>query len=126
MSLINEYKNTEEAIKELQARLAQISPSVSKTFELASYVKEQCAADGIPLMDLFFACDETLEKRLAKAGGATATAVGVKPTRKARQVKTYKNPHNGEIVETKGGNHKTLKEWKAKWGGDVVEGWLEK
>ena len=27
------------------------------------------------------------------------------------------------VIETKGGNHKTLKEWKAKWGGDVVEGW---
>ncbi|MEX5623975.1 H-NS histone, partial [Pseudomonas syringae] len=24
---------------------------------------------------------------------------------------------------TKGGNHKTLKEWKATWGGDVVESW---
>jgi hypothetical protein len=27
------------------------------------------------------------------------------------------------VIETKGGNHKTLKEWKAKWGSDVVEGW---
>ena len=43
--------------------------------------------------------------------------------RKPRQVKKYKNPHTGEIVETKGGNHKTLKEWKAQWGGDVVESW---
>ncbi|MGE8457076.1 MAG: H-NS histone, partial [Pseudomonas alloputida] len=33
------------------------------------------------------------------------------------------NPHNGEVIETKGGNHKTLKEWKATWGGDVVESW---
>ncbi|MGE7959709.1 histone-like nucleoid-structuring protein, MvaT/MvaU family, partial [Pseudomonas sp. NPDC089530] len=44
-------------------------------------------------------------------------------TKRARKVKQYKNPHNGEVIETKGGNHKTLKEWKAKWGGDVVEGW---
>ncbi len=44
-------------------------------------------------------------------------------TKRARKVKQYKNPHNGEVIETKGGNHKTLKEWKAKWGGDVVESW---
>jgi hypothetical protein len=29
-------------------------------------------------------------------------------------------------VETKGGNHKTLKEWKAKYGSDKVESWLTK
>lgn len=43
--------------------------------------------------------------------------------RKPREVKVYKNPHTGETIETKGGNHRQLKEWKARWGGDVVEGW---
>jgi hypothetical protein len=47
-------------------------------------------------------------------------------TRKPRQVKVYKNPHTGEVVETKGGNHKTLKEWKAEYGSDTVESWLTK
>jgi hypothetical protein len=47
-------------------------------------------------------------------------------TRKPRELKTYKNPHTGEVVETKGGNHKTLKEWKTKHGSDVVESWLTK
>jgi hypothetical protein len=41
-------------------------------------------------------------------------------------VKVYKNPHTGEVVETKGGNHKTLKEWKAEYGSDTVESWLAK
>ena len=44
-------------------------------------------------------------------------------TKRARRVKQYKNPHNGEVIETKGGNHKTLKEWKAQWGSDEVESW---
>ena len=122
MSLINEYKSTEAAIKELEARLAAMTPSVTKTLELADLVKEQCLADGIPFMDLFLAVDPDLQKRLGKAGGASQDAN--KPARKPREVKQYKNPHNGEVVETKGGNHKTLKEWKAKWGSDVVEGWL--
>lgn len=47
-----------------------------------------------------------------------------KSTRKPRQVKVYKNPHNGELIETKGGNHKTLKLWKAEYGADVVESWV--
>ncbi|MPN06140.1 hypothetical protein SDC9_153396 [bioreactor metagenome] len=47
-------------------------------------------------------------------------------TRKPRQVKVYKNPHSGEVVETKGGNHRALKEWKAKYGSDTVESWLTK
>lgn len=47
-------------------------------------------------------------------------------TRKPRQVKVYKNPHTGEVVESKGGNHKILKEWKAEHGSATVESWLAK
>lgn len=42
------------------------------------------------------------------------------------QVKVYKNPNTGEVVETKGGNHKTLKEWNAQHGAATVESWLTK
>ncbi|RBJ73512.1 H-NS histone, partial [Pseudomonas sp. MWU12-2534b] len=59
----------------------------------------------------------------SKTKGTRGAAVKTTGTKRARKVKQYKNPHNGEVIETKGGNHKTLKEWKAKWGGDVVEGW---
>lgn len=52
--------------------------------------------------------------------------VAEKSTRKPRQAKVYKNPHSGELVETKGGNHKTLKEWKSQYGADEVESWLAK
>lgn len=45
--------------------------------------------------------------------------------RRTRQLKAYKNPHNGETIETKGGNHKTLKAWKQQYGGDTVESWLQ-
>ncbi|KAA8552439.1 hypothetical protein FX983_04853 [Pseudomonas frederiksbergensis] len=47
-------------------------------------------------------------------------------TRKPQPVKIYKNPHTGEVVETKGGNHKTLKEWKAEHGSATVESGLSK
>lgn len=51
-----------------------------------------------------------------------ATASGA---RKPRKLKVYKNPRTGEVVETKGGNHKTLKEWKTKYGADEVQSWLK-
>ncbi|MGS8279712.1 histone-like nucleoid-structuring protein, MvaT/MvaU family [Pseudomonas aeruginosa] len=48
-----------------------------------------------------------------------------KSTRKPREVKVYKNPHNGEVVQTKGGNHSVLKAWKAEHGTETVESWLQ-
>ncbi|ANY89607.1 transcriptional regulator [Pseudomonas putida] len=48
-----------------------------------------------------------------------------KSTRKPREVKVYKNPHNGEVVQTKGGNHAVLKAWKAEHGAETVESWLQ-
>lgn len=62
-------------------------------------------------------------KRLARLRlGRRAPAVESKAaSRKPRQLKVYKNPHSGEVVETNGGNHKTLKKWKTKHGAATVE-----
>lgn len=58
----------------------------------------------------------------SKASKATVPAP--KGARRARTVKIYKNPNSGEVTETKGGNHKQLKLWKAEHGSDTVESWL--
>ncbi|MDR7283149.1 hypothetical protein J2X84_001973 [Pseudomonas corrugata] len=42
-----------------------------------------------------------------------------------RTVRRYKNPHTGEVLETRGANHKRLKQWKAEFGVEVVEAWRE-
>jgi len=121
MSLINEYRATEEAIKELQARLKNLADDgkLQQELEFEKKLRELMAEFGKSLKDIIALLDP--EAKLNKAPrGAVVKATG---TKRARKVKQYKNPHNGEIIETKGGNHKTLKEWKAKWGGDVVESW---
>jgi hypothetical protein len=46
--------------------------------------------------------------------------------RKPRQVKVYKNPESGGVVETLGGHHKNLKERNVKYGADTVKSWLKK
>lgn len=121
MSLINEYRNTEETIKELQARLQSLSQdkNLQTELEFEAKLRDLMGEYQKSLRDITALLDP--EARNSKPGRAAP----VKPTgtKRARKVKQYKNPHNGEIVETKGGNHKTLKEWKAKWGGDEVESW---
>jgi hypothetical protein len=46
------------------------------------------------------------------------------PSRRKRKLKIYKNPNTGETIETRGGNHKTLKAWKDEHGEETVESWL--
>ena len=120
MSLINEYRATEEAIKELQARLANLSQDdkLKKELEFEGKLRTLMGEYSKSLRDVIALLDP--ESKLSKGPRGAAKPVA---TKRARKVKQYKNPHNGEVIETKGGNHKTLKEWKAKWGGDVVEGW---
>ncbi|HCL3538930.1 TPA: H-NS histone, partial [Pseudomonas aeruginosa] len=37
--------------------------------------------------------------------------------------KIYEHPDTKERIETKGGNHKTLKVWKEEHGSEMVESW---
>lgn len=46
--------------------------------------------------------------------------------RKTRVEKVFVNPHTSEVIKTKGGNNKTLKLWKERYGANVVESWIEK
>lgn len=64
-----------------------------------------------------------LDPQLGSKPG-TAPRTPQKSTRKARTVKVYRNPHTGELIETKSGNHKQLRERKAEHGSDTVESWV--
>lgn len=119
MSLINEYRATEEAIKELQERLKNLSQDdkLKKELEFEGKLRTLMGEYQKSLRDIIALLDP--EAKTAKGVRAAKPAV----VKRARKVKQYKNPHSGEVIETKGSNHKILKEWKAKWGADVVEGW---
>ncbi|EQM81560.1 histone-like nucleoid-structuring protein MvaT [Stutzerimonas stutzeri] len=120
MSLINEYRATEEAIKELQERLKSLSADdkLKKELEFEGKLRELMGEYQKSLRDIIALLDPD-----ARNSKAPRTAKAPAATKRARRVKQYKNPHNGEVIETKGGNHKTLKEWKAQWGSEEVEGW---
>jgi hypothetical protein len=44
--------------------------------------------------------------------------------RKPRKIKVFTNPETGETVETRGGNHKVLKDWKAQYNLSSIDDWL--
>jgi len=119
MSLINEYRSTQEAIEELQARLKNLAEdsNLQKELDFEKELRRLMGDYGKSLRDINAILDPNSRSVKARAGRSAPSV------RRPRKVKQYKNPHTGEVVETRGGNHRTLKEWKQKWGGDVVESW---
>jgi hypothetical protein len=106
----------------LAAQLAELkamkgSSELKKEIEFEEKLRGLLNKYGSTLRDIINLLDP-------QAGRRAAPAAVEKTSRRARQVKQFKNPHNGEIIETEGGNHKLLKEWKAQYGADEVESWL--
>ncbi|UVM47729.1 DNA binding protein [Pseudomonas sp. B21-015] len=121
MSRLAEYRKLEQ---QLAAQLAELESMKSdsglkKEMEFESKLRALLGEYGYSLKNVINLLDP-------QAGRRAPVAESKSGTRKPRQVKIYKNPNTGEVVETKGGNHKTLKEWKAKYGSDTVESWLTK
>jgi hypothetical protein len=56
---------------------------------------------------------------------SNSTDTQVKGKRRARVMKVYQNPYNNQIVQSKGGNHRILKQWKTQYGAHVVELWVK-
>lgn len=123
MSRLAEFRKLEQ---QLAAQLAELETlkndsGLQKEMEFETKLRSLLGDYNYSLRDVINILDPQSSGR--KAAPAAAAE---KTTRKARSVKVYKNPHTGELVETKGGNHKLLKAWKAEHGGDEVESWLAK
>jgi hypothetical protein len=127
MSKVAEYNRIKKEMAEMEARLAQIKGAATAELELIELVKSTAAEKGLSLLDIALALAPQLEKASGKASkvGKDVKGEGRTP-RRARVLKRYTNPHTNEAIETKGGNHRQLKEWKEQWGAEVVEGWMTK
>ena len=117
MSLLNQYRETELALAELQDRLKILSSDdrLKAEIEFEKKFRALMAEYGKSLPNVIAILDPQSVKMTAAEPAK----------RRERQVKVYKNPENGEVVETKGGNNKILKAWKAEHGATVVDGWLQ-
>ena len=120
MSRLAEYRKLEEQLKAQMAELEAMKSdkSLKKDMEFEDKLRSLMGEYNITLPSLINILDPQLGARRAPVHLS-------QPQRRTRLVKTYKNPHSGEVVETKGGNHKVLKSWKAEYGADEVEGWIK-
>ncbi|MPQ83998.1 DNA binding protein [Pseudomonas sp. MAFF 730085] len=121
MSKLAEYRQLEKNIAEqLQALEAMKGDDgLKKEIEFETKLRKLLDQYGFSLKHIINLLDPQTNARRQSAAHAASK-------RKPRELKVCKNSNTGEVIETKGGNHKVLKEWKAKLGGDVVEGWLKK
>lgn len=119
MSILAEFRQLEKHLAEQLQALEALKgdAGLKKEIEFESKLRDLLAKYGYSLKDVI----NLLDPHVGRRSSASEPKSGA---RKARQVKVYKNPHTGEVVETKGGNHKGLKAWKAKHGADTVESWL--
>ncbi|UUY07707.1 DNA binding protein [Pseudomonas sp. J452] len=118
MSIIAEYKALEAQIAEQQKRLEALKgdEKLKREIEFETKLRALLADYNYSLRNVIALLDPNAAK------GSVAP---VKGARRERALKRYKNPNNGEIVETKGGNHKVLKAWKEQYGAEKVESWLQ-
>ena len=72
------------------------------------------------ILDVMTVIEPKIQRHLKEDGGSGSSGSGPK-----RALKRYTNPHTGEIVETRGGNTKTLKAWREKHGKETVASWAE-
>jgi len=118
MSIIAEYKALEAQIAEQQKRLEALKgdEKLKREIEFETKLRSLLADYNYSLRNVIAILDPNAAK---------TAAAPVKGARRERVLKRYKNPNNGEVVETKGGNHKVLKAWKEQYGAETVESWLQ-
>lgn len=121
MSKLAEYRQLEKHLAQQLKALEALKgdAGLKKEIEFETKLRDLLAKYGFSLKDVLSVLDPIAVRR----SSAPAPKSG---TRKTRILKTYKNPHTGEVIETKGGNNKGLREWRAKHGSDIVESWLSK
>lgn len=117
MSRLAEFRAAEKALQEQLAQLEVLKKDAGLKREIEFEKK---------LLDLMKAHDKGLRDiiDILDPGKATKSVARTPKTRRARVVKVYENPHTGELIETKGGNHRGLKAWKQQYGAQTVDSWL--
>ncbi|WP_193067759.1 histone-like nucleoid-structuring protein, MvaT/MvaU family [Halomonas sp. 3D7M] len=119
--ILTKYIEKEQQIKNLQDQLDKLKENPS--FQLEMKFKER-------LTDLMSEFGKTKKEVVILLEPQTKTKAlpgqGQGKMRKQRKLKIYRNPETGDVIETRGGNHNTLKHWKEKYGVETVDSWLVK
>lgn len=114
MSMINSYHKKLEELEALKTELERMEHSDQLKQEL------EFKAELEKLMDQYSKDANEVLKVLG-----LDVEKGAKGSRRTRAVMVFTNPHTGEVVKTKGGNHATLREWREEYGKEAVDSWKE-
>ncbi len=121
MAKINDYYQKKQLMEKLASELEQLEKdqALKGQLEFERKIRGLMSEHGKSAKDvlqILTAIDPSLG---SVAAGSTS---GSRPK---RPLKTYKNPHTGEVVETRGGNHKTLNAWRKQHGKEAVQSWQQ-
>jgi hypothetical protein len=119
LSRLAEFRAAEKALQEQLAQLESLKndAGLKKEIEFEEKLQGLMKTYGKGLRDIILILDPN-------PGKTSAAAANAPKQRRARVVKVYHNPHTGELIETKGGNHRGLKAWKEQYGAATVDSWL--
>lgn len=105
-------------VLKMQAELEKLNDQLSKLSKNSDSVKKALEfreeLNGL-LQKYNFSYDDLIEMLQINSSRSEK--------KRTRKIYVYKNPHTGEVVRTRGGNHSTLKEWREKYGADRVDSW---
>lgn len=120
MSKLAEFRRAERELQKQMALLEQLQAdaSLQREMEFEDKLKALMSEYGIDLAKVV----AILDPQPVELEQAAPTAV---KQRRPRQVKVYVQPVTGKRIETKSANNAQIKAWKAEFGADVVEQWLQ-
>ncbi len=124
MSKLEQLKTLKDQRDALDRELAKIEAECGQLEQIVNETKIRAEEAGVSILDVAMALAPSLIP--SSSGSSKREASGSTRQRKERKTKVYKNPHTGETIETKGGNHNMLKAWKKQHGSDEVESWLQR
>ena len=112
----------------LEKQMAQIEKELKSIEKSVAFKKENAINRSLNSLMKKHGCSKNDLITLLQEDRSVTSKAGRKPaansTRKPRMLKVYKNPTTGEIVETRGGNHKVLKAWKLEYVTANIEDWV--
>ena len=111
----------------IEKKMAQLEKELKVIENSAAFKKENAVKRALTNLMKKHSCSQSDLIALLQTDESEPSKRRKKPAstkRKPRKLKVFKNPETGETVETRGGNHKVLKAWKAQYKLDNIDDWL--
>ena len=111
----------------IEKKLAQLEKELKSIENSAAFKKENAVKRALASLMKKHGCSKSELITLLQTDESSPVKLRKKSlasTRKPRKLKVFKNPETGEIVETRGGNHKVLKAWKSQHNLENIDAWL--